>query len=354
MYDTFGPMTTDPWQPERSTRPSARTKVFITVDTEFDIAGTFVDPRARAPIGAQSVLCEADGGSQGLGFLLETFRAHDIRATFFTEALQTAFFGEQPMGELARRIAGAAHDVQLHLHPVWTYFARAGWQERLASEAPSDHMHGRPVSLLVHWMQNGIDVFARWGLPAPVALRTGNLMVDRNVYRAMQQVGLKVASNVARALFEPAEEELRFNSGVRVIEDVVELPVLSYRGIRLGSLYERKCWTITGSSLAETVFLLDRAHACGSSAVVLLTHCHEFVKGEMGTRLKANRLNQRRMLALCRFLRDAEDRFEVTTMDRMAAGQQGDPPGRNPLLAVPNRLAAARMLQNKLSDFNLL
>ena len=44
-----------------------RTKVFITIDTEFSIGGAFVDPLAKSPIGAQNVLCEVNGRSEGLG-----------------------------------------------------------------------------------------------------------------------------------------------------------------------------------------------------------------------------------------------------------------------------------------------
>lgn len=331
-----------------------RTKVFITIDTEFSIGGAFVDPLHKSPIGAQNVLCEVKGRSEGLGFMLETFQAHGIRATFFTEALQTAFFGDRPMAELVQRIATAGHDLQLHLHPVWTYFDHPNWQQHLAREQPTDNMHGRSVAQLAGWMQRGIDTFARWGLPAPVALRTGNLMVDRNVYRAMRQVGLRVASNVARAVFEPDEPALRFNAGVHAVEGVTELPVLTYAGLKFGRRLERKSLTITGSSINEATCLLERASAFGSPAVVLLTHCHEFVKGDMRTDLKANRLNQRRLVALCRFLRDAGDRFEVTTMDRMASARDDEVAEPDPLLAVPARFALARMLQNQLSDRNLI
>ncbi len=331
-----------------------RTKVFITIDTEFSIGGAFDDPHNKRAIGAQNVLCEVDGSSQGLGFMLETFRLHGIRATFFAEALQTTYFGDQPMGDLVRRIADAGHDVQLHLHPVWTYFEHPDWQRHLAVETPVDNMHGRQVAQLAGWMQRGADTFARWGLPAPVALRTGNLMVDRNVYRAMRQVGLSVASNVARAVFEPDERSLRFNAGVRAIEGVTELPVLTYAGLKLGRRHERKSLTITGSSFGETTFLLERAHASGCPAVVLLTHCHELVKGDMRAELEPNRLNQTRLAALCRYLRDSSDRFEVTTMDRMAAmcGDAHCEP--DPLLAVTARLALGRMLQNKLNDRRLI
>jgi hypothetical protein len=331
-----------------------RTKVFITIDTEFSIGGSFADPLNKRPIGAQSVLCEVKHRSEGLGFLLETFRVNDIRATFFIEALQTEVFGDQPMGDVARSIARAGHDVQLHLHPVWTYFERSDWQQHLAVEQPTDSMHGRSLAELTTWMQRGIDTFARWGLPRPTALRTGNLMVDRNVYRAMSIVGLCVGSNVARALFEPDEHALRFNSGMHAVEGITEIPVLSYTGLKVGRWNERKSLTITGTSTAEVVSLLQCAHRARTPAVVLLTHCHEFVKGDFRADLKVNKLNQGRLVELCRFLAKARDLFDVTTMDRVAAGTGLDPAADDPLFQVPARHAISRMLENKLSEWNAI
>ncbi|MBS0446983.1 MAG: polysaccharide deacetylase family protein [Proteobacteria bacterium] len=330
----------------------ARTRVYLTIDTEFSIGGAFEAPAEREPIGAQNVLCDVQGRSEGLGFMLDAFAASDLRATFFVEALQTAWFGDEPMGALARRIAAAGHDVQLHLHPVWTWFDRADWRERLKTETPNDRMHGCSVEQLVERMQRGMAALQRWGIARPVALRTGNLMVDRNVYKAMAEVGLRVASNVARAVFEPAEEALRFNAGVHAIEGIIELPVLTYADLRLGGRTHRKVLTITGSSFAETRALLERAHRAGAPAVVLLTHCHEFVKGDMRGALAANRVNQRRLTALCRYLRDADDRYEVTTMDRVAGATTAAT--SDALLGVPVHAALWRIAQNKLNDLNVI
>ena len=331
-----------------------RTKVFLTIDTEFSIGGAFKAPQTVQPIGAQNVMCNVGERSEGLAYLLDTFAAHDLRATFFVEALQTAYFGDAPMGGIVRRIGAAGHDLQLHLHPVWTYFDHPQWPQQLAHVQPNDDLHGRSVEQLVAWMQRGIDTFGRWGLPAPVALRTGNLMVDRNVYRAMAQVGLTVASNIARAVFEPAEPQLRFNAGIHRIEGVVELPVLTYADLQLGARTHRKVLTITGSSLAEARCLLDRAQAGGAPSVVLLTHCHEFVKGDMRASLVPDRVNQRRLDALCRYLHDSADRFEVTTMDRMVTGPDDTQASSDPLLGVPAALAVMRLVQNKLNELNLV
>ena len=331
-----------------------KTKVFLTIDTEFSIGGAFQAPQTVQPIGAQNVMCKVGKKSEGLDYLLDTFAAHELRATFFVEALQTAYFGDAPMGEIVQRIGAAGHDLQLHLHPVWTYFDHPQWQQRLVQVQPNDDLHGRSVEQLVQWMQRGIDSFGRWGLPAPVALRTGNLMVDRNVYRAMAQVGLRVASNIARAVFEPAEPQLRFNAGIHRIEGVVELPVLTYADLKIGARTHRKVLTITGSSIGEARCLLDRAHAGSALSVVLLTHSHEFVKGDMRATLRPDRVNQRRLDAVCRYLHDNADRFEVTTMGRMATLPEVTSSSSDPLLGVPAPLAVMRLAQNKLNELNLI
>jgi len=340
--------------PTQAAPVEMKTKVFLTIDTEFSIGGAFKSALPLEPIGAQNVLCEVAGRSEGLGFMVDTFAQHGLHATWFVEALQTSYFGPGPMGELAQRIVAAGHDVQLHLHPVWTYFDHTQWRSRLAEVAPNDDLHGRSVEQLVAWMQRGIDVFGIWGLPPPVALRTGNLMVDRNVYRAMNQLGLKVASNIADAVFQPTEPALRFNGGVRAVEGITELPVLSYSGLRLGRCVQRKALTITGSSAGEACALLDRAHAAGVGAVVLLTHCHEFVKGDMRGSLAPDRVNQRRLQAVCSHLQRHASRFEVTTMDRMVGLAQGAASVADPLLAAPLHHALARLVQNKLNELNLV
>jgi hypothetical protein len=91
-------------------------EVCITIDTEFSIGGNFEDP-ALAPVTEPIVLGSVGGREQGLGFLLDSLGEFGIRATFFVETLQTAYFGDEPMGGIARRIAAAGHDVQLHSPP---------------------------------------------------------------------------------------------------------------------------------------------------------------------------------------------------------------------------------------------
>src|SRR4051812_44146134 len=103
------------------------TEVCITVDAEFSIGGAFADPVHRRPVGSEHVLCVANGEENGLGFLLDTFRRYGTEATFFVEALNTAYSGDAPMGRIVERILEAGQDAQLHLHPCWLAFRDADW-----------------------------------------------------------------------------------------------------------------------------------------------------------------------------------------------------------------------------------
>jgi len=329
-----------------------RTKVFITVDTEFSIGGAFVDPINNKPVGAQAVLCNIGEEAHGLGFLLDTFSRFGTRATFFVEAFNTYYFGDQPMREFALRIRAAGHDVQLHLHPCWTYFKNADWMDRLKSDPPTDHMTGRSVEQLTEWLSDGIAVFERWGIGRPIALRTGSLMVDRSVYQAMEAVGLRFASNVALALYLPDDRGLHFYSGIHQVGDVTEVCVLTYVDCSIGNKRHYRTLTITGSSWRETETLLLRAHESNVESVVILTHPFEYVKRRQSDfcRLRRNRINQLRLVRLCEFLRDNSDRYEVATMGDLALSPRATPRSTNVVLMVPATRTIERMLQNVLND----
>jgi len=329
-----------------------KTKVFITIDTEFSIAGAFADPVNNKPVGPQMVLCEIDGKSHGLGFLLETFATFGTKATFFVEALNSHYFGDRPMRELALRIKAAGHDVQLHLHPCWTYFKNPDWLDRLASDPPSDHMNGRSVEQLEEWMADGVAIFERWGLGRPAALRTGSMIADRSVYRAMELVGVLFASNIGLGVYRPDDPGLHFFSGVHRVGDVTELCVLTYIDFAIGKRVHHRLLTTTGASWSETRTLLLRARESKVESVVILTHPFEYMKYDQPgfSGLLPNRINQRRLACLCDFLRDNGDRYEVGTFGALASGAPPPLSDANVILKVPARPVIELIVQNGLND----
>lgn len=330
-----------------------KTKVLLTVDIEFSIAGAFADPNVNSPIGSQCVMGVIDGRSEGLRFVLETLKQNSLLATFFVEAMQTKYFGDEPMREVCRSLQDAGQDIQLHLHPAWDYLGQEGWKDRLAWETPNDDLDNHPVHRLLDWLNYGIDTFERWGIPRPIAFRSGSNRVDRNVYRAMSTAGIRFSSNISRGIFEPREPSLRLNGGMHVIEDVVEFPVTSYSSGFVWPLSRCRSLTITGTSLPELKRLFDRAHAQGSPVVTLLTHCHEFVRGDMRGVLEVNRINQERWAGLCQFLRESPDRFEVVPMRSFVQLGQPVPMHDELEIQLPIGMAIRRIMENKFNDYRL-
>lgn len=337
----------------KSSKSAAPTEVVITIDTEFSAGGAFEDPTGRTnPVGEPNVTGMVDGREHGLGFMLDVFSRYDVPATFFVETLHVRHFGLEPMGALAKRIRDAGHDLQMHLHPLWLAYDGARMVREMTPWPPDDDCAGRSVDELVELMRHGLDVFAAWGLPRPVALRTGGLSVDRNVYRAQANVGLPLASNIGVYANPPVEPALHLNNGRHRIEGVLELPVLCYNDLWLGHYRHQRILQISSTSWREQRTVLERARAAGAETVVILTHPFEFFKrGDVQCRqLRANRLNQNSLDRLCAFVQEKPDEFHFTTFgagkDRWlnAADQSACEFG------VPPAPVIGRIVSNKLNE----
>ncbi|HEV2100244.1 MAG TPA: hypothetical protein VGR45_15145 [Stellaceae bacterium] len=328
------------------------TQICITVDIEFSIGGAFGAPDLKQPIAVPAVTCPAGGREHGLGFLIETLRAFGLSATFFVEALNASYFGDKPMGEIAERIMKAGHDVQLHLHPCWLHFRHSNWKEHLAYEPPNDSCAGRGDEELDEMIRLGIETFHRWGVPQPVAMRTGNLQADRAVYRAMARHGLRLASNIACAICPPKDLGLRFLSGRHPVEGVVELPVLTYTDFAIAGRRHRHNLTITGCSSREIAFLLDRAAARDMRPIILLTHPFEFVnrRHERFTRIRPHGTNQSRFAGLCRLIADNPRKFSVMTFARGMPGWIEATRTDDVELRVPAWAALGRVIIGQIDD----
>lgn len=298
-----------------------RTRVCITIDTEFSIAGAFSD-RTKQPVAEPLVWCDVDGHSEGLGFMLETFHQHRVEATFFVETLHRHFFKHDPMAGIAQRIHAAGHDVQLHLHPCWAQFQHDDWWERTRSQRGAlDNFKGRSVADSKALLEQGIAAFRDWGMPRPLVFRSGNLQHDDNLYQALAQVGIPYSSNVAVAIYDSGDIAYKLYSGRHERHGVQEFPVLSFSDWKIGGKQHIKSLTIAGSSFAETRKLLEKARQAGIPLVVVLTHPFEYVHNQdfAFSRTRRNSLTQRRLTQLCAFLADNDDRFEACGLARAAA-----------------------------------
>jgi peptidoglycan/xylan/chitin deacetylase (PgdA/CDA1 family) len=321
------------------------TEVCITVDTEFSIGGAFADPERYRPLSRELVDCAVDGRAEGLGFLLSALREHRIRATFFVEVLQCFYFGERPMGRIAERIAEEGHDLQLHLHPCWLGFRHENWRY---AAVESDDCAARSLGQLRRMIEFGLAQFTRWQLAPPTALRTGSFSFAPAVHQAMAECGIKLGSNIALALYRPAEPEFHLASGSRMFDGVLEIPALTYAAVHVPLGSPLRTLAITSTSWRELEALLWLAREAAISPVVVLTHPFEFVKHRdfRFRELRRDHVNQQRLERLLEFLARHNDEFSATTFGRSGGAwfAAGGKPGR--LLQAPWRLSLPRLAEN--------
>jgi peptidoglycan/xylan/chitin deacetylase (PgdA/CDA1 family) len=321
-------------------------EVCITIDTEFSIGGNFEDP-ALTPVAEPMVLGSVGGKEQGLGFLLDSFAEFGVRATFFVETLQTAYFGDEPMGGIARRIATAGHDVQLHLHPRWLHYERTEGPK----PAPNDSCAGRTDAELRHFFEFGLSVFSRWGVPAPVAVRTGNFQVDGSVFRVAAEAGLRLSSSIAVPIYRPPDDGFMLLGGKRRVGRILEFPVFCY-SYRIGGGSRLRPLCITACSAAEIISVLRQAHAHQLSPVVILTHPQKYIKKTdfRYASLRRNRANQGRLRAVLKFLNQHEDEFITTPVSSISDDGADSGAIGCPVVSVSRGRAIARMVENGIND----
>ena len=304
-------------------------RVCITIDTEFSIAGAFADP-AQRPVGAPLVLCEVNGRSQGLAFLLDCFRGHGVQATFFIETAQRHYFRDDPMRALAREIVAAGHEAQLHVHPCWAVFQYADWQDRVRQQPRQDDLAGRDIASTLALLRHGQAAFADWGLPAPLVFRAGNLQYDDQLFRVVAAARIPYSSNIGLGVYNGGQALYQLYAGRHRRHGVLECPVLTYRdcGAHLKSV------TVSSTSFAEMRALLEQAYAAGLEMVVILTHPFEYVQSDSSDfqRLRRHALNQARMERLCAYVAAHPQRFQACGMAMAASQSMTAASSYNPLL----------------------
>jgi hypothetical protein len=313
-----------------------QTKVCISVDTEFSIAGAFND-RALLPVAEQRVWCVVDHKSHGLGFMLRCFAQHRITATFFVEALNRHYFKHDPMREIAHRLFEAGHEIQLHVHPCWDVFRHDDWRERARAcrKGPGiDDFYRRDEGESLRLIDSGLQVFHDWQLPSPTVFRSASLQHDDTLYRAQERSGIPYSSSVGLAVFDSGDDRYRLYSGRHERHRVVECPILTFCDWKMPGKKHLKSLTITGSSFAETRMLLEHAHREGIEQVVILTHPFEYVQNRDFTlrQMRRHSLNQQRLNSLCKFLNNNRDRFQACGVASAASAPMTSNSSRNQLI----------------------
>ena len=326
-------------------------QVAITVDVEFTIGGAFADPLTKQPVGPRSVDCRIGDENAGLDFILDTLEANGLRGVFFVEALNTCFFGDEPMGVIARKIRARGHDVQLHVHPCWTVFLDNQWRDRVKHGAPCDSFADLANAEIEHVLKMGLDVFSRWKLLPPCAFRAGNLQLDLRTYPLLAQYGIALSSSVGLGTYQPKDPQLCLMGGRHWIGRTLEIPVSSYVDVDIPGMRRWKTFTVIGTGSMEARQWLRHAAEVGVGPVVILTHPAEFVHryGEDYIKLRRNDIARKRLQELCTLLAGHPNEFEVVTFADSANSWTAKPETANPHWRASALARVLRLVENRAS-----
>jgi len=293
------------------------TRVILTVDTEPDIAGAMRNRTRFPPLLDEPVWGGVNGRSEALGFITRTLTHYDLKATFFVETVHTRYFGQQPMGHCIDHLLDAKQDVQLHIHPVWQNFSLP----ESAGQRYYDDSGALEEDELVVLIEEGCEQIHAWTGHRPVAMRTGNFSSSMAVYRAMKRNNLRLAYNICIASSEYTDPSLRHAGGVHIIDGVHELPVNCFVDPGPVGKGRHRAAQITACSSNELINLLNQCSQRSIETLILVTHPFEFIKKSDSryTSLRPNLLVQRRLDAICRFLSQNKERFQVSTFGELAS-----------------------------------
>ncbi len=324
------------------------TEICITIDTEFSIAGHFNNAEKYQPLSTPVVTCPVNGEEQGLGFLLDTFDKYQIDASFFVECANYFYFGDEPMQSLVRRIQQAGQDVQLHIHPVWLSFIK---EAQLGVFPRNDNCANRTFNELFQAFKLCIEIFERWTGHQPLAIRTGSLWADLNVYKVMEKLAIPMASNIGMGVFKPESPQLHLDSGRHLIHNVMEMPIFTYQDDNLGGREHKKSLQITSCSWPEMKKILYKARAENIESLIILTHPFEFIKKAdfQYKKVTKNRVNQNRLIKLCQFVNEHDQDFVSTTFTQ-SHQDWCESELTQPFLKIPTYYSVGRKIHNKIND----
>ena len=288
-------------------------QVCLTADIEFEINGSLAYPDVHRPCGAESVFRMQHDREEGLLPLVEPLQRFGLPATFFIETMQSIHFDFAPMQSVAERLRQIpGMDMQLHLHPCWLNFRGTDWPAGIKQLRTNDMMAGRGDKALAI-IEEARDRFREITGQTPLALRTGNLSVDMNVYEAQAKAGIPLASNIGLAMAPSPDVALRQYGGLFCLHGVVEVPVTSFREAGLRGR-RNKLLTLTGNSLWQLRRVLQWAYDNQQGPVVILTHVSEMAASPglvTPPVFTARRNNQRRWALLCEYLSQSSHQYQV-------------------------------------------
>jgi hypothetical protein len=313
-----------------------KTNVYFTVDTEASMGGALGHPNRRPVPASRHIFCRIGDKEFGIPLIVRLLQRYGFQGTFFVETLATKCLGDADSEATFEFLLREGQDVQLHVHPVFHYYAESlraraeGREYQLPAAA--DLLGHFPQQVQHQLLSEGIEYFSRFSGHRPVAFRAGCFAASRATLRCLAALGMSVDSSL-----NPCYPELSFPgenlepNKVERIEGVWEVPVTVVRTPLPEGYHGFKFADCTSLGVAEIRRMLDVASRAGQEHFVIVFHSFSAVKTRdvEWKETRPNRIVIRRLAGLFRYLAENSDRFRVSTMGALAKefSMRGTEPG---------------------------
>lgn len=286
----------------------------FTIDTEISLGGALED-LSNAPVGARRrIWCETDEGRYGIEAFMDVFDEYDMKGVFFFEPFGVNLVDPEPLKAAARYIAERGHDVELHIHPEFDINLE---RARKQSQPPSPFVRDYSLEHQRGLIRRGADLLEAWTGRRPIAFRAGSFGLDEVGLKACLEEGLLFDSSYNAWAIQNGYcgmHSLPRLNDVTLLEDgLVEVPVTNLFARRIRRDY--RPFDLASLNTTEMVSALDQLHEAGARVCCSLTHSFRLLKttNVQMSDARPDQFNLHRLRALCRYLAENSDRYQVST-----------------------------------------
>lgn len=268
------------------------TDLYITIDTEYSSRhAALAGGGGRAENFVRSIACETADGPVGVGYQMDRFDRHGLKAVFFVDPFPALVWGVEAIADVVGPIVARGHDVQLHLHTEWLELA--GRANPLGSRTG---LNIRDFTLDEQCLliDKARALLLAAGAPPPVAFRAGNYGANDNTLRALAMLGIGydtshcpgIAQSQCAISLGPEDRAVGEHCGT------IEVPIGAIAAPGGGLRH----FQLTALSLAEIVAQLRLAVRAGHPVMTLVSHSFELLSRD---RIRTNAIVRRRFERLC-------------------------------------------------------
>ncbi len=290
-------------------------RFLFTIDTEISMGGALADPRL-SPVGAKArIWGETAKGTAGIDLFMDVFDECGMRGAFFYEVCGANLVGKRDLKSAAQHIVARGHDVELHVHPEFNMNLQS--VRRGDTAKPSAFLNSYTPKEQAKLLASTAETLEAWTGRAPIAFRAGGFAADEGTVQALAQTEIPIDSsyNMWSVEMDMCNFSCKppLNDVALVAPGILEVPVTCYRA--KGPKGGLRQFDLASLNTTEAIALLEDLYAAGTKVCTSVTHSFRLIKTtdvQYGD-ARPDTFNIHRLRALCRYLHQHRDRFEVCT-----------------------------------------